>query len=43
MAADAEATLPALTEACRKLVTDDRRRAFDERAEADRPRRTHGR
>jgi thiamine pyrophosphate-dependent acetolactate synthase large subunit-like protein len=31
MAADAEATLPALTEACRKLVTDDRRRAFDER------------
>jgi len=31
MAADAEATLPALTEACRKLVTDDRRRAFGER------------
>ena len=31
MAADAEATLPALTEACRKLVTDDRRRAFEER------------
>jgi acetolactate synthase-1/2/3 large subunit len=31
MAADAEATLPALTEACRKLRTDDRRRAFDER------------
>ena len=31
MAADAEATLPTLTEACRKLVTDDRRRAFDER------------
>ena len=31
MAADAEATLPALIEACRKLVTDDRRRAFDER------------
>jgi thiamine pyrophosphate-dependent acetolactate synthase large subunit-like protein len=28
MAADAEATLPALTEACRKLVTDDRRRVF---------------
>ncbi|MSO82483.1 MAG: twin-arginine translocation signal domain-containing protein [Acidobacteria bacterium] len=31
MAADAEATLPALTEACRKLITDDRRRAFGER------------
>lgn len=31
MAADAEATLPALIEACRRLVTDDRRRAFDER------------
>ena len=31
MAADAEATLPALTEACRRLVTDDRRRAFGER------------
>jgi len=31
IAADAEATLPALTEACRKLVTDDRRRAFEER------------
>jgi thiamine pyrophosphate-dependent acetolactate synthase large subunit-like protein len=31
MAADAEATLPALTEAVRRLVTDDRRRAFQER------------
>ena len=31
MAADAEATLPALTEACRRLVTDDRRRVFGER------------
>jgi thiamine pyrophosphate-dependent acetolactate synthase large subunit-like protein len=31
MAADAEATLPALTEACKRLVTDDRRRAFEER------------
>jgi acetolactate synthase I/II/III large subunit len=31
MAADAEATMPALTEACRKLITDDRRRAFGER------------
>jgi thiamine pyrophosphate-dependent acetolactate synthase large subunit-like protein len=31
MAADAEATLPALTEAVRKLLTDDRRRAFQER------------
>jgi thiamine pyrophosphate-dependent acetolactate synthase large subunit-like protein len=31
MAADAEATLPALTEAVRRLITDDRRRAFQER------------
>ncbi len=31
MAADAEATLPALTEAVRKLVTADRRTAFQER------------
>jgi thiamine pyrophosphate-dependent acetolactate synthase large subunit-like protein len=31
MAADAETTLPALTEACRGLITDDRRRAFQER------------
>lgn len=31
MAADAEATLPALTEAVRRLVTDERRRAFQER------------
>lgn len=31
MAADAEATLPALTEACRRLLTDDRKRAFEER------------
>jgi acetolactate synthase I/II/III large subunit len=31
MAADAEATLPALTEAVRKLVTADRRTAFAER------------
>jgi acetolactate synthase-1/2/3 large subunit len=31
MAADAEATLPALTEACRKLATPDRRAAFAER------------
>ena len=31
MAADAEATLPALTEACRKLATADRRAAFAER------------
>jgi thiamine pyrophosphate-dependent acetolactate synthase large subunit-like protein len=31
MAADAEATLPALTEAVRKLVTDDRRRVFQDR------------
>ena len=31
MAADAEATLPALTEAVRKLVTGDRKAAFDAR------------
>jgi benzoylformate decarboxylase/acetolactate synthase-1/2/3 large subunit len=31
MAADAEATLPALTEAIKRLTTDDRRRAFQER------------
>ncbi len=29
MAADAEATLPALTEACKRLITDDRRRAVE--------------
>jgi len=29
--ADAEATLPALIEACKRLITPDRRRAFDER------------
>ena len=32
MAADAEATLPALIEACRRLLTDDRKRAYQERA-----------
>ena len=31
MAADAEATLPALIEACKRLITDDRRRTFQER------------
>jgi len=31
MAADAEATLPALTEACKRLITADRRTAFSER------------
>ncbi|HEY6359687.1 MAG TPA: thiamine pyrophosphate-dependent enzyme [Vicinamibacterales bacterium] len=31
MAADAEATLPALTEACKRLITADRRRVFEER------------
>src|SRR5690349_11253233 len=31
MAADAEATIPALTEACRRLITADRRTAFAER------------
>jgi acetolactate synthase I/II/III large subunit len=31
IAADAEATLPGLIEACRKLITPDRRRAMDER------------
>jgi acetolactate synthase I/II/III large subunit len=32
MAADAEATLPALTEACTRLITADRRAAFAERS-----------
>jgi acetolactate synthase-1/2/3 large subunit len=32
MAADAEATLPALIEATKRLITADRRRVFDERA-----------
>jgi acetolactate synthase I/II/III large subunit len=31
MAADAEATLPALVEACRRLITADRKAAFEER------------
>jgi acetolactate synthase I/II/III large subunit len=31
IAADAEASLPALVEACRRLVTDDRKRAFQAR------------
>ncbi|HLJ16817.1 MAG TPA: thiamine pyrophosphate-dependent enzyme [Bryobacteraceae bacterium] len=31
LAADAEATLPALIEACRKLITPDRKRAMEER------------
>ncbi|HEV3201968.1 MAG TPA: thiamine pyrophosphate-dependent enzyme [Bryobacteraceae bacterium] len=31
MGADAEATLPALIEACKRLITPDRRRAFEER------------
>ncbi len=31
LAADAEATLPSLTEACRKRITPDRRRAMEER------------
>lgn len=31
IAADAEATLPSLIEACRKLITADRRRVFDAR------------
>jgi len=32
MAADSEATLPALIEACKRLMTADRRRALEERA-----------
>jgi acetolactate synthase I/II/III large subunit len=32
MAADSEATLPALIEACKRLLTDDRKRTFEERA-----------
>jgi acetolactate synthase-1/2/3 large subunit len=31
MAADAEATMPALTEACKRLITSDRRTAFEAR------------
>jgi acetolactate synthase I/II/III large subunit len=31
IAADAEATLPALIEACKRLITPDRKRAFEER------------
>jgi acetolactate synthase I/II/III large subunit len=31
IAADAEATLPALIEACKRLITDDRKRAFQAR------------
>src|SRR4029077_8667138 len=31
IAADAEATLPYLIEACKKLITADRKRAFEER------------
>ena len=31
IAADAEASLPALIDACRKLITGDRKRVFDER------------
>jgi acetolactate synthase-1/2/3 large subunit len=31
IAADTEATLPALIEACRKLITPDRKRAFEQR------------
>lgn len=31
IAADAEATLPALTEACKRLITSDRKRAIEER------------
>ena len=34
IAADAEATLPSLIEACRRLITPDRRRMLDERGRA---------
>jgi thiamine pyrophosphate-dependent acetolactate synthase large subunit-like protein len=33
MAADAEATLPAMIEACKRLLTDDRKRAYEDRAQ----------
>ena len=33
IAADAEATLPALIEACKRLITDDRKRAFQARGD----------
>ena len=32
VAADAEATLPALIEACKKLITPERKRVFEQRA-----------
>ena len=34
IAADAEATLPSLIEACKRLITGDRRRVFEERGRA---------
>ena len=40
IAADAEATLPALIEACKKLITDDRKRAFRPRGEVCRSGKT---
>jgi thiamine pyrophosphate-dependent acetolactate synthase large subunit-like protein len=45
IAADAEATLPALIEACKRLVTADRKRAFTERGAklADAAKRTRDR
>ena len=43
IAADAEASLPALIEACKRLVTSDRRRAFQDRGVkfADASHRSH--
>ena len=38
IAADAQATLPSLIEACKRLITADRRRALDERGKTDRGR-----
>lgn len=45
IAADAEATLPALTEACKRLITSDRKRAIEERGKklADEHRRNRER
>ena len=40
IAADAEATLPSLIEACRRLINSDRRRVFDERGRALATRKT---
>ena len=42
MAADPETTLPSLTEAAKRLITDDRKRAFQDRGAQDRRRSPEG-